>query len=69
MKTDKDKIISDLMKEIDDFENRTCENCKSFIWNERYSSAHGTCEEGVGMTFRGVNECHEGFGCNKFRAK
>lgn len=54
---------------FDDFESRVCENCKYFIWNDRYVTDYGTCEKGIGITFRGDCEVNKDFGCNKFISK
>ena len=55
----------------DDFESRTCENCK-YVENsgQTYSTAVQKCKLGIGD----INEwgsvfCSKDFGCNKFERK
>lgn len=57
--------MDELLDEIyDDFESRTCENCKHWNANTKHKLV-GSCS--ASENFRGG--CLKNFGCNKWEAK
>jgi len=62
------KLLID--KIFDDFESRTCENCKH--WDEDdtgYGYKLGYCEKDVGNGFTIDNVTQHSFGCNRWEQK
>ena len=55
-------------KIYDDFESRTCSNCKYGLQFD-YVTDYGMCEKSYGWYWQGRMEITKDFGCNKFVRK
>ena len=54
---------------FDDFDRRTCENCKYSTWNDGLLCAKQITEDVTFDNFRGIPIVYDNFGCNKFEEK
>jgi len=56
--------INKAIKELEDLENRSCENCKHFT---TYKGEYGTCK--LGVNNRKIKYLHNSFCCNIWEQK
>jgi len=63
----KEMTYEDILEYIHDFESRTCENCKYYIFDKYYYYCNNDLCYDNGMN--DVREVEKDFGCNKFERK
>ena len=53
----------------DDFESRTCENCKHWSLDLEYGHKLGYCDKDIGNSLTIDNVTKHNFGCNRWEKK